>query len=895
MKHKFIFIPLLLLIIGCSGGALKNNVVDPGMSQPVPNSVSGNLPLMVESIGKDGVPLAGSGIMGLFSATIDPVNLSGELVPMRSSALDDAVEMVDISNFLRLAPCTDCVKLMSIELDSQNRIDAKIGIRHPFPAGDPMKPITGRNRADLHVFNVEGTVIFDDSASSTNFSGLGQKLGPQYLANADGYSPYMDTPLDEIYPTQATVHPYILHFDDYSQGNFNPASSTGFDSVTDPPPSGNLVMAMGCDYNVKDYIFNAPPDESFDFIFAVGCTYAISAASKSQRFTPDYQIPQHNKKAASEVNVEVTANELAPGNTASYADLLIKVLDINHGVAVGDARDQMKAGSSVSKIYVEVSGVTSGAIGGAATPTGGNGRDPSNPLTFNLTFHNDLGAGEGTYAGLVKVLDAYPAGLNESITLNGMDAIKRVNPMTSPITGLYALPEFATYMAFTIDVAINNLPPEASFTTQPSGSPDLQIGQYESVEFTSTSTDPDDPMTPEGQIVKYEWDFEWDGIPANFVDQTGGSGTNIESHEYDSQGIFRAGLRVTDNGSPPLASGIYSIEIEVSEPQCGVEVHEYTGTYNITGVTFQASVFLGDIAYFSAGPNAGKVLSQYGYGYFGTFTPGAGDQTMTPFNTSVSYSTNFYDTIDTCPKTGRLFVAHLDRANIWDPQGINLGTWQDSSGAYINATEIDDNGDLWLMVRIGTEIHLRHYIYSETAPYYQIPAAHDTNLTSKYPPVDYWVAADIAIDSQRHKLFVFAAQWSGGANKITVFDISGGNAVELAERSNVFTRNISIMIGGNPYPYYGRRADIEIDHSTPEYCRVLAGANTDYSGNWHYELARLDDQLNTIDFTDNYMSGPGGSVTQMPQALTIVSTGTHPMIAIAQDPQKFFYFECSDW
>ena len=30
----------------------------------------------------------------------------------------------------------------------------------------------------------------------------------------------------------------------------------GFESVTNPPPSGNLVMAMGCDYDVQDYKFN---------------------------------------------------------------------------------------------------------------------------------------------------------------------------------------------------------------------------------------------------------------------------------------------------------------------------------------------------------------------------------------------------------------------------------------------------------------------------------------------------------------------------------------------------------------------------------------------------------------------------------------------------------------
>ena len=549
----------MLAIAGCSGTGNSGNPVTPVNSTI---QTGKTLPIMVESLNPDGTPQSGAGVLGIFQGVIDPVDLHGELTPLRSSTLDDTVEIVDITNFLRLAPCSNCVKLMSVELDSENRVVLKIRVKHPFPVGDPFKPITGRNRADLHVFNVEGTVFFDDAASSTIFPGMGQSLGPQYLVNADGYSSYLDTAIDEIYPTQATVHPYVLHFDDYSQGNFNPASPTGFDSVTDPPPSGNLVMAMGCDYNVKDYVFNAPAGESFNFIYAVGCTYAISAATKSQRFTPEFQIPQHNKKAASELAVEITSNFLSPADTNSSADFLIKVLDINHGVAVGDARDQMKADSSVSKIFIEVPGVTSDPVGGTATPTGGNGRDPLNPLTFNLTIHNDLGADEGTYNGLVKVLDSYAPGQNTAPLLNGMDAIKRVNPMTSPLTGLYALPEFATYMAFSIKVEKSNHAPIASFTTVPVGTPDLMLNYLNSVNFTSTSTDPDDPLTPEGQIVKYEWDWQWDGVPANFNDDTAGVGTNIETHVFTIPGTYRVGLRVTDNGAIPM-SGIFSIGVIV--------------------------------------------------------------------------------------------------------------------------------------------------------------------------------------------------------------------------------------------------------------------------------------------------------------------------------------------
>ena len=558
IRYFSIIILMVLIIAGCSQ---TNNPATPDGQSSSLNTIS----VMGETHDSNGELASSAGVLGLFSAQIDTNALKGELISLRESTIDDALESVDITNFLSLAPCFDCAKILSVSLDLDGNAVVEIGIKHPFDAGDPFKPISGRNRGDLHVFNVEGTVIFDDDSPTNEFASLGETVASTNLLNADGYSIYLDTAIDDIYPTQATAHPYILHFDDYSAGNFDPSNPMGFESVTDPPPGGNLIMAMGCDYDVQEYVFGLDDDTSFEFIFAVGCTYAISASSKSERFNPEFQIPQHNKKAASEVKVEIVDNSLVAGEESSSAELLIKVLDINHGVPVGEGLNEMKSDSSVASILVEVPGVTSGAIGGPISPTGGDGRDPLNPLTFNVLFNNDLEANEGVYPGLVKVLDSYPSGLNELPLLNGDDAIKRVDPLANPISGLYSLQEFATYMVFSIEITGASHTPQASFTTDPAGDPDLGINYLDSVIFTSTSTDPDDPMTPEGQIVTYEWDFEWDGDPVNFIDDTSGAGTDIETFQYATPGIIQAGLRVTDGGSPPLISEIYSIQITIDE------------------------------------------------------------------------------------------------------------------------------------------------------------------------------------------------------------------------------------------------------------------------------------------------------------------------------------------
>jgi len=346
MKHKTPFRILIISIcilfsicIGCSG---NHSPVDPS-GRPVINA-DANLQVGVSERFPDGSPASGYGFLGLYSVSVDLASLKGDLSPLRTGAIEDVLEVVDITNFMMMAPCANCAKIKSVALDSDGHLVLSIGVKHPFPIGDPFKPITGRNRADLHVFNVEGIVV-SDGTGAISFPGLGVSSGNTGFINADGATGYLDSSLDAIFPTESDVHPYKLHFDDFSNGNYDPSNPMGFASVTDPPPSGHLVMPMGCDYDYKDYIFDISGSGDFDFIYAVGCTYALSSSKKSERFSPEYRLPQHNKKAATTVNVNIIDNRLADGDTASKAKLEINVVDVNHGIAVGTALNQMRADS----------------------------------------------------------------------------------------------------------------------------------------------------------------------------------------------------------------------------------------------------------------------------------------------------------------------------------------------------------------------------------------------------------------------------------------------------------------------------------------------------------------------------------------------------------------------
>jgi hypothetical protein len=524
----------VFLISGCSGSA--NSPFAPGMEKQtlIDNK---SLPVGVSAGFQDNAPSEGMGSLGLFSLHINPANLSAEINSIRSGSLTDVLEVVDITNFLQLAPCSNCVDLKAVSIDIDGNLVVTIGIRHPFNAGDMLKPVTGRNRGDLHVFNIEGIVI--SNVTGDSFSSLDETIAGFSLVNADGYTGYLDGVLDDIYPTDATVHPYIMHFDDYSQGNYDPMNPMGFESVTTPPPSGNLVMAMGCDFDYKDYVFKIDESTPMDFIFAVGCTYPVAASSKIERFTPEYRIPQHNKKAASEVSYEITENNLGEGDTSSTATIEIHVVDINHGVAVGENLDEMLADSSVGEIRIELPGLMSDILSiDGGSPVSGSGHDPSDPLVYSGTITNTLGAAEGTYTGLIKVIDTYTSGLNQSVLLNGMDGIERVGPIVNPLSGLFEIDEFATYQVFTIDVLIGNLPPVAgtlSLDWECGGDP------CSGKPFTLTISEAYDP---DGLPVTITWDFDGN---LDFADDQDSDDTNLSAeYTYATPGSYSAYCRVSD-------------------------------------------------------------------------------------------------------------------------------------------------------------------------------------------------------------------------------------------------------------------------------------------------------------------------------------------------------------
>ena len=409
-------------------------------------------PLLVSSRDMNGNPVDGTGILGAFFLHIETDPLSCELTPVRKAGITDSLEVIDITNFLSLVPCKDCINIRNIGMNDDEQIVMSIGIKHPFDIGNPLEPITGKNRIDLHVFNIEGIMVLKGGTSGTIEFADNKIIKPGTLANPSGYTSYLDTYLDNIMPTTANLHPYILHFDAYHNGNYMPGFfETGFSDVYHP--TGNLVMAQGSDYSYKDYILDLELGYSYNYLFAVGCSYGVSAFDYTERFLPKYRIPQFNKKAASEVFVSVTNNQMLEGNTSGTANVQVKVLDMSHGVEVGDSLGQMSHDSSVSRIIVEVPDImTLPIVEENPVEVGGDPRDPTDPLLYEFTITNELDAACGIYTGLVTVEDSFPTGTNTHPFLEQHDAAHSVPVGYSALTGLFDISKFATYQVFEYEI-----------------------------------------------------------------------------------------------------------------------------------------------------------------------------------------------------------------------------------------------------------------------------------------------------------------------------------------------------------------------------------------------------------------------------------------------------------
>ena len=243
-----------------------------------------------------------------------------------------------------------------------------------------------------------------------------------------------------------------------------------------------------------------------------------------------------------------------------------------------------------------------------------------------------------------------------------------------------------------------------------------------------------------------------------------------------------------------------------------------------------------------------------------------------------------------CPYSGRIALGDTgqlsNNINIIDVNGTLLTEYY-AGGVIVSCFDFDDNGDLWFACFNGSITELRHLEYQESSPYYSLVSTDTISINSQFPASAGWRFGDIAVNYEDEMAFILGGTY-GGQHYLAAYDISGIPSF-IEGRNDVFSGLIGIVSGsGN----YARRLDIEIDHSLPDYCAIVASGQIRDGANYRHQLVRLDWELDTIDvFTGESSS----SYQVLPSQIIISPQAPSDLIATPQNLGNVLLHSTDDW
>jgi hypothetical protein len=486
MSKRFLLLFVLALaLVGCSSGS--NSPLTPQGSSST--DTMNNIPIIGMSMHEDG-SFNALGMLGAYELIINPDNGSAELFAKRTPAIGEDYIVSGIS-FFTIAPCSDCLKIIGIDITPDGNAVLIFEINHPFKPGITSEPPSASNRNDLDVFDL-AMVIAPTGATATTYSLTGVDAYPDSCVGADGYT----TELANVISDTSAL-PFFLAVDD-SEGTSSTFNKFG----------------MGEDTTFEVGFSLSTGTLSFDMYLTMG--YGFSA-KKPNRLTPKYYNPEFNRKAAWKVDVTppggtapAMGNTWDDNDTATTYDVTVAVYDWQVGATVytgdpllfGDAdADNVFASSEVSSVSVEIPGMNS-TLQSATTADSGAGT-PIDPLIYTLAIANENQLAPGEYLGLVKVAD-------ERATLAPADG--RDFLIDTPDGGElinYEMPEYATYQTFTATVVLGAT---ACFVV------DDIVKYYDGIGPDGTADNPvptdwdiDFDATCSMGATSYDWDLDGDG------------------------------------------------------------------------------------------------------------------------------------------------------------------------------------------------------------------------------------------------------------------------------------------------------------------------------------------------------------------------------------------------
>jgi hypothetical protein len=525
---KICYLPVIILVMAIITGCSSNlNTIMP----PEPDST-----VAQEQISKSDLP-NDRGIFGVWRVEINPDSLTADLTPARNSLTREVMAIGDIydsdlSQFLTVSPCENCLDINGIYVDGYDSLNVKFRMRHPFTN------ITAR--PDLHGFDVrlilitEGTQNTYDDLNLMLPNGTEEPVGGSFyfLLNADGFTSHHDQlPSDTKYFMQGAdvagnVNPFLRFFDDFSTPAFNPAVPAGYNVM----PVGNTVYERTAVFN--SYLTSSP---GVVFYAVADVCYGVSAKF-SNRNSPQYYLPSFNRTEPWRVEYWIENNNLNWQNPTSTADVVIQVFDWQHNATVDAGYPNasnlsgIRQSSKAKRLELSNPSMQDGLLT-TETSLGGTGT-PTDPLLYKLTVMNQKTAGLVAYA-LLQVKDE----LYGQAAPNG-----RLPIPNSPAGFPYATLDIRDYSVYKmICINIPDGLPNTSFNHE------LEITDTDRFISNDQTLEPTFFMDPSHKLFLYEWDFNYDG----FTFDVDGTGLPSPSVTYMNQGRQRVALRVTTTSVPP--------------------------------------------------------------------------------------------------------------------------------------------------------------------------------------------------------------------------------------------------------------------------------------------------------------------------------------------------------
>jgi len=513
----------VLTFAGCQGG----KATSPALPAATPSTPISYVPAATLLAG--GESAAYEGTLGIW--TLDIAGTNATLTPARDLAATPGIGSfdVDITDALTRTLCRDCVELKRIELDGNDRPVITIAIRHPFELGDPGNPITAQNRRDLFLFNVKGIIRASNDSEIVN----GITLPTKVLNDPDGY--YFNEGLFADSPLAQDAYPYLVFGVDQfltGTGNFN-ATTGQFDAMD--APTGFNVIGQGQSATAA-FTFDVDTGETISLDLVLVAQYGQSVENKAQRMSPEYYAAEFSAGPwRVDIDEFATPFGTAPGSPQATS---VRVWDfaMAHGNFDAGFPSVDYLGTSWNpdlsvELFIPEFRATPFVPSDAPTGTGAIG----DPLIYSITADNQLGIANGNYTGLLKVTSNRPVGAanpGEADDVSGIGA-------DLDATNLIPISEIATYLP--IDIAVSTvvgLPPVADLS---SSKMTVMVGNGAYFFPGPGTTDPD------GTIMQYVYDGDWDGVPSNFTPDVIMTTADPVAIRFPAVGTTTVGLRVRDN------------------------------------------------------------------------------------------------------------------------------------------------------------------------------------------------------------------------------------------------------------------------------------------------------------------------------------------------------------